>query len=66
MEEAASVFTTLIAIPLPSRPTLQSVAGAADCGCRREKANRAAGCDDAHGDADVNVAAARSGNGGAG
>lgn len=51
---------------LQGPPPPQSLAGAADCGCRKEKADRVAGCDDAHGDADVNVAAQRSGNGGAG
>lgn len=66
MEEAGSVFPTLTAVPSEGRPSPpQSTAGAAEW-LQERKGGQAAGCDDAHGDADVNVAAARSGNGGAG
>lgn len=43
---------------LQGPPPPQSIAGAVGCGSREEKADRAAGCEDAHGDADVDVAAA--------
>lgn len=48
MEEAASVSTTLIPMALRGPP---HPGGAEDRGCRKEKADEAAGCDDAHGDA---------------
>lgn len=44
----------------PPPPPPQSITG------DRQGLDMAAGCDDAHGDADVNVAAARGGDGGAG
>lgn len=72
MEEAA--ITPLVLIPfIPSTllstlpwPWLTGSRAAADSECREKEAGRAAGYEDVHGDADVNVAAAFAGSDGGG
>lgn len=76
MEEAASVLTAFMPSTLSSTllstlpwPWWSEGRAAADSECRETEAGRAAGYEDVHGNADVNVAAARrskDGGGGSG
>lgn len=72
MEEAATtplIFHTKHPFKHPPKhpwPWLTGSRAAADSECREKEAGRAAGYEDVHGDADVNVAAARRDDGGGG
>lgn len=65
MEEAASVLTAFILSTHPW-PRWSRSRAAADSECREKEAGRATGYEDVHGNADVNMAAARRSDDGGG